>query len=78
MLVDTKMPLSETDLAEAIGILMESAESTAEIYQATQDDDLCVEHQRSFDDAGLLTYDDGVVLTLSDGTEFQVTVKQRS
>lgn len=40
------------------------------------DNDATVESVRTFADVGLLTRDDGIVVRLSDGSEFQVTVVQ--
>lgn len=31
---------------------------------------------RSFEDAGLMTYDEGIVVRDSDGNEFQITIVQ--
>jgi len=31
---------------------------------------------RTFEDAGLLTYDDGIVIKFNDGSNFQVSIKQ--
>lgn len=46
------------------------------VYDEFIPDDIDVLSARTFDETGLLTSDDGVVIKLRDGSEFQVTVVQ--
>lgn len=46
-----------------------------EIAAIAGDDEVTVESVQSFDNAGLLTSHAGVVLNLTDGSEYQLTVK---
>ena len=45
---------------------------------ASDDDDILWENLRvhTFDEAGMMTRDAGLVITLPDGTEFQLTIVQ--
>lgn len=38
--------------------------------------DIPVQSIRSFDESGVLTRDEGIVLTLQDGSEFHITIQQ--
>ena len=44
----------------------------------TGDDPVCWENCRvqTFDEAGVMTYNKGLVITLPDGTEYQLTIVQ--
>ena len=48
------------------------------IEGGTCDDEILWENLRvrTFEDAGLMTHDKGLVITLPDGTEFQLTIVQ--
>ena len=46
------------------------------LLTALLDGDLDVRDARSFDDAGLMTRNEGVVVELEDGSEFQITIVQ--
>lgn len=46
------------------------------VYDQTYGDDIDVLSVRTYEETGLLTSDDGIVLKLRDGSEFQVTVVQ--
>lgn len=62
---------------------MESEIRDAIMEALMNSDDYCIGEQpeddiriRTFEDAGILTHDAGFTITLMDGSEFQVTIKQ--
>ena len=45
------------------------------LYITDEEDDI-INDTETFDERGLLTHDNGLVVSMRDGTEFQITVKQ--
>lgn len=76
------MKFTEATFRDALHTLLEDAElegyATAENGDTGEYEDQTaegtVERAYSFEDAGLLTRNEGLVVRLDDGTEFQVTV----
>lgn len=71
-----KLPANANDVAEIVRNLLSSEEGDAELYQATWDNELTIDQVLSFDQAGVMSQDEGVVVKLSDGQEFTITVKR--
>lgn len=66
--------MNEHDIAYNLAdLLMSEPHLQAEAYDGPT---ATVERVEHFEEAGLLTMDKGLVVRLSDGTEFQITVKQ--
>jgi hypothetical protein len=61
--------LTEEEFAEALGMVLEES-GADEVFG----DRLAVSSTRSFRDVGMLTMNAGVVVKLSDGSEWQLTV----
>jgi len=71
--------MNETELQDALKDLLEETR----VMQADQreeagfDDDWTdIDRVRTYEEAGLLTNDAGLVITLAGGIEFQVTIKR--
>ena len=60
------MTITETEIAEMIG---------DSLYLTDEDAEL-IENMSTFYEDGLITSNDGIVIKMLDGTEFQVTIKQ--
>ena len=45
------------------------------LYITDEEDDI-INDTETFDERGFLTYDNGLVISMRDGAEFQITVKQ--
>jgi hypothetical protein len=75
---ETKEQFTEESMEAAlIDPLLTQANEGQELYDPRSDGaEACIESVNSFEEAGLMTYDRGFVLRMTDGTEFQVTVKQ--
>jgi hypothetical protein len=64
-------------LANWLRILLDAESDDAEREEALEMLASCGRAQaQTFDDAGLITHDDGVVLTFGDGASYQITVKR--
>ena len=61
--------LTETEVAESITALLYGERLASTMLDHTD--------VRTFRDAGLLTNDEGLVLYTADGSEFQLTIRQR-
>lgn len=66
-------PANFTELL--IGMFYENEEVAAQMFDYLGTN---VESVRNFNDAGLMTSNEGVVVRLADGSEFQLTVVQRN
>lgn len=65
--------VTTTEVAELLSTLLQSADAVEELT-ARGGDDLYVRTVSTFADAGVMTMNDGLVVELSDGREFQLTV----
>ena len=82
----TTEPMTAADLSETLENLFETItdaremEDTSDLADAMLDavDDLTpeVDSVRSFESAGVMTSDAGLVVRLADGSEFQITIVQ--
>ena len=69
--------MTDHEIAEALqGLAATSNEPLTEYLAAPAEDDIQVTDAVSYAESGVLTYDAGFVLRMSDGTEFQITVVQ--
>ena len=62
---------TEDDMVQAISAALEAADERA-VVEDGDDETIC--SLRTFDDAGLMTQNSGLVVRLADGSEYQVTV----
>lgn len=73
--------ITENTIARTLTQLLTLAEEDPRIREALEAEGAelveALRRVRSFEEAGLMTRDDGIVLYLEDGSEFQVTVVQR-
>ena len=82
----TTEPMTASDLQQSLEALFETItdaremEDTSDLADAMLDavDDLTpeVDSVRSFESAGVMTSDAGLVVRLADGSEFQITIVQ--
>jgi hypothetical protein len=63
--------MTTNDLAYALVALFEDDDTRIEDAESN---DVEIDSARTYDDAGLLTSSDGVVLRLADGTVFQLSI----
>ena len=71
--------MNENELQDALKDLLEeiSAMQADQREEAGFDDDWTdIDRVRTYEEAGLLTTDAGLVITLAGGIEFQVTIKR--
>ena len=69
--------MTDHEIAEALqGLAATCHEPLTEYLAAPAEDDVCVTDAVSYAESGVLTYNAGFVLRMSDGTEFQITVVQ--
>ncbi len=59
---------TEWDVQNALKGLLQDGYDSEEVFADA--------HVRTFDEAGMMTYNRGVVITLPDGSEFQLTIVQ--
>jgi hypothetical protein len=68
--------MNSTECAGVIASLIEDADLEAQFAVDEDGKDINVARVETYEDAGILTADAGFVLKLSDGSEFQITVKR--
>jgi hypothetical protein len=68
--------MNERKMERAFLELFEDIASDDELQASLDQPALANAQVKTFEDAGLLTRDRGIVLTLEDGSEFQVTIVQ--
>lgn len=72
--------INETTIAAALGQLLNAtveSETVRDLIEDGADFAASLRNTRSYEEAGMLTNDAGLVIYLNDGSEFQVTVVQR-
>lgn len=69
------MPTAE-DVRVALQNLLDEAGVGETVVEDEDEGDIYLDDILSFDEAGILTMDQGLVLRFSDGSEYQVTVKR--
>lgn len=70
-------PFTDHNLQDALaGLLNDDPAALAAYLPQPIDDDqfVDVEHALTYSDAGVLTYNAGLVLRMTDGAEFQITI----
>jgi len=65
--------LTERNMAEFIS---EGITNLAEEMAEDNDESTCIKNIKYFEDEGVLTSDTGIVICMSDGKKFQVTIKE--
>ena len=70
----TPSPCSASFLQDALASSLGSFEFSAELDRVGAPDDVAVESATTFEEAGVLTTNKGLVLRMEDGSEYQLTI----